>query len=200
MTDGYLRFADELVVPILEGSKRSTLRYELERDFETGDVVDLVSESDHVFAKAKIVLAIPINLHNVAHMDLTGLRPDGSGYDSVDELAAALREHYGEQGFDRGTVVDLISFAIVEPKRATVERPLPDGFERIAGVPVATPSRNLPEEPLKDGTITEIAGGPSKQLTPHKWHDVTIEWRDGEITRAEIDGVEIDVDDDAVDE
>ena len=85
----YLRFADEYVDALLSGDKTATARIGFERDFDRGDVVDLIDESGDKFAEATIDVVFEGPVEEV-------VRRGFGHYEAVDpaDLVERLREHY----------------------------------------------------------------------------------------------------------
>ena len=105
----YLRFADEYVDPILRGDKTATVRVGFERDFDVGDVVDLIDTNDDKFAEATVAAVFEGPVESV-------VRNDFGHYEGVDpaDFVDTLSEHYPEANVDGSTTVTAIEFYGVE--------------------------------------------------------------------------------------
>lgn len=110
-TDGYLRFADRYIAPILTGDKTTTVRYAFERSFDPGTEVALVDEDDDKFAEATVEAYIDLPVERVCDFSIGPYEPG-----DVDHLVDTLRELYGVESdtIDRETYVTVILFSGVE--------------------------------------------------------------------------------------
>jgi len=110
-TDGYLRFSDPHIAPILRGEKTTTVRYAFERSFDHGTDVAFVDEDDDKFAEATVEAYIDLPVRRVCDF---GIGP----YDTADaqELVDSLQELYNvdDDAIDRDTYVTVILFSGIE--------------------------------------------------------------------------------------
>jgi len=104
----YLRFADEYVETLLSGRKNGTIRVGFERDFEAGDVVDLIDEGGDKFAEATVDAVIESSVGDVVQMGFAAWGAPDAEPDSPSDTTAfvvdRLRRHYSDS-VDADTVV-----------------------------------------------------------------------------------------------
>jgi len=110
-TDGYLRFADRYIAPILTGDKATTVRYAFERTFDPGTEVALVDEADDTFAEATVEAYIDLPVRRVCDFEIGRHE---SGDSNVADLVSTLRDLYGDDTIDAETFVTVILFSGVE--------------------------------------------------------------------------------------
>jgi uncharacterized protein YqfB (UPF0267 family) len=104
-TDAYLRFADPLVEPVVNGKKTATVRYGLERDFEPGDTVAFFDEDGDQFATVEVDFVYRMKVRDVVEF---GIGPY-VGH-TVDFLVERLRELYDTDAIEPDTTVDVVTW------------------------------------------------------------------------------------------
>lgn len=115
-TDAYLRFADRYVVPILDGDKKTTIRFGLERSFEPGDQIALIDEADDVFAEAVVETTVELSVERVVEWGIGKW-----GDHDVDDLVDTLRGLYDDDSIDGDTVVTAVIYSGVEANTEWIE-------------------------------------------------------------------------------
>lgn len=110
-TDPYLRFADDLVRPILNGEKTATARHGFERYLAVGDTVGLEDSDGEPFATATVdvVAKMPVRVYADANLDRH------ADYDGVDDCIDTLTDHYPDASIDADTVLTVVRWRDVEP-------------------------------------------------------------------------------------
>lgn len=88
----YLRFRNELVDDVLEGEKRITARWDVDRDIAPGDVVSALDEQDRLFAELEIVHVTPLPADRF--VDLVDVIGYHRTYEDVEELIEELESYY----------------------------------------------------------------------------------------------------------
>lgn len=85
-----LAFARRFVEPVLEGSKRATIRYDFGRPLEEGDALHMVTPDGEHFASARAIRVVEMTAFDAAAAEIDGHR----SYDDVFELLEHLGEFY----------------------------------------------------------------------------------------------------------
>jgi len=109
-TDAYLRFVDVLIGDILSGKKKATVRYQLERDIEVGEVIAAIDEDGDVFAELTVEGVFEMTPAQVIEYGVAQYE----GH-SVEFLVERLRELYDDDTIDRDTPVTVVLWGDVEP-------------------------------------------------------------------------------------
>jgi uncharacterized protein YqfB (UPF0267 family) len=100
----YLRFTDDRVTPILSGEKFATVRVGFERDFDVGDVVDLIDDDRDKFADATIESIRQASILELSN-DLRGVSAT-----SMQQLIRTLNDHYDD--VDKRTTATAFRFQV----------------------------------------------------------------------------------------
>lgn len=125
-TRQYIRFESEYIADILNGDKTTTVRYQLSREFEPGDTIDLIDPDDDTFATATVEAYIDLSIRRVCDFGIGSWEPD-----EVDDLVALLSDLYETDEIDEDSYVTVILFSGVEANGDYVEDSLgmsPDEF------------------------------------------------------------------------
>lgn len=109
----YLRFADRYVNDVLAGRKTATIRVGFERDFDVGDVVDLIDEDGDKFAEATVDAVVEGSVEHVVKMAPGKWGPPHEDEgdlpnDTVGFVTERLRRHYSDS-VDAETTVTAIA-------------------------------------------------------------------------------------------
>ena len=100
-----LKFADEHIVPILNGEKTMTLRVGLDStDFKQARPISFCDTDGALFAEAAVEDRGYTTVEMAANMHLEGHR----NYDGTDELLEELKSYYPDNDIDANTRVDII--------------------------------------------------------------------------------------------
>lgn len=111
-SDGYLKFAHENIGCIIDGYEDVTIRVGLDREFEPGQEIDLISPKERVFGRAVVEEVYDGRLGQV-HFDAVFVDKRTHPSHSDEDLLKRLRRHYGRDiTFD--TKVTAIYFKPVE--------------------------------------------------------------------------------------
>lgn len=102
-----LTFGDEHVDAILDGEKTVTYRYDLEEDFEVGDLIELRNQNDHTVTEARVVTQFQMRAWGLASIDCSG----HASYLTVDELLDELSGYYPNTTLNPQTLLDVVVFA-----------------------------------------------------------------------------------------
>ena len=108
-TDAYLRFVDPLIGDILGGKKKATVRYQLERSFDVGDVIAAIDEDGDVFAELTVEGVFEMTPAQVIEFGVAQYE----GH-STEFLVERLRELYDDDSIDRDTPVTVVLWGDVE--------------------------------------------------------------------------------------
>lgn len=108
-TDGYLRFKDRYVRPILHGDKTTTVRHGLERTFDPGETVVLIDEDGGTFATTTVEAYIDMPVRRVCDFGIAGHEAD-----DVADLVTTLRDLYDDDTIDANSYVSVILFGDVD--------------------------------------------------------------------------------------
>lgn len=109
----YLRFADEYVDDVLAGDKRVTMRVGFERDFDVGDIVDLIDEDGDKFAEVTVEHTTDGTVEDVTAVSTNGFSMATTAA-AIEGWVETLQEHY-DQEIDRDTVATAIAWDDVTP-------------------------------------------------------------------------------------
>lgn len=114
-----LKFAPDLVVPILRGSKTVTWRLFDDKDITAGDELALVNtETGLRFARARASAVRRMLLGQVADADLR--HDDHERYADGAAMRAAFARHYGDRATDDAPLT-IVEFVLASPKYAVLE-------------------------------------------------------------------------------
>lgn len=116
--DGYLKFSDKHIEPILEKEKTLTARYGLDRKFDEGEIIDLLDSEGRRFCKAKVLLTHNTTVENFVNLDFEGHK----SYSSVDEFINELSNYYpNSASFEADTSLKVIHFEIISEEKYYVK-------------------------------------------------------------------------------
>lgn len=106
-----LKFKNDLVPLVLDGSKTVTWRIFDDKDLQAGDQLSFVdSITEEEFAKAEIIAIREKKLGEITEEDF---KEGHERYRDQDEMLATYRSYYGET-VDSGTVIKVINFKLLE--------------------------------------------------------------------------------------
>lgn len=100
-TEQYLKFDDDLVDDVLDWSHTTTIRYDLERDFDVGDTVALVNEAGDTFDHATVAGVYELTVEQAVEQEI-------EPHHTVADLVERLRNLYETYDIHADTVVTAI--------------------------------------------------------------------------------------------
>lgn len=110
-TDAYLRFGNEYIRPILRGDKKTTVRYDLDKEFDPESEITLVDPDDDTFATATVEACVDLPVRRVCDFEIGSYE---SGDEAVQELVSGLRELYDTDDIHPDTYVTVVLFGGVQ--------------------------------------------------------------------------------------
>lgn len=107
-----IKFANDLVSKILNGSKTATWRLFDDKDLQTGDQLEFLNrESGEMFARAEITSVQEKSLGEITESDFSGHET----FSDREKMLETYRGYYGpEVGWE--TMVKMIHFKLLETK------------------------------------------------------------------------------------
>lgn len=103
-----LKFADNLVDKILNGSKTVTWRFFDDKDLTLGDILEFVnSDNGKKFAQAEIIFIKQKKFSDIEENDFDGHET----YKNKDEMLEVYKSYYGDR-VSWDTIVKIIKFKI----------------------------------------------------------------------------------------
>lgn len=107
----HLAFAEEFVVPVLNGEKTATVRYPPRRNISVGDVIIAETSGGDEFARLEIQRVATVNaVEAVPVIETLGAK---YGSETADELVESLNGYY-DKDIRLGTSVQVIVFERVD--------------------------------------------------------------------------------------
>lgn len=105
----YLKFEEDLVQPILDGKKTTTLRLFDDKDIQEGDHLRLIDKDNgDEFARADVILVYEKKFGDLDEKDFEG----HESYESLLHMREKFHQYYGEDVNDE-TPVKIVRFKLV---------------------------------------------------------------------------------------